>query len=281
MFDTTVPNAEIHELITSGLKHNDQVIIDCTIGALATFVSGSRESRTKGLTYHIDRGLQKKSQWYEVLVEIWDANWKRVGEKLPVVGYSDNFEVVLNKTACLVGQPTWALLPDVMAYLYPQDSNVYEIILSAYPIPEGGFRGGQIEDDNNPLPLLNALFDGQFNNLKDQQLRIELLSNRKIARAIARLAARSLGDFRSDAGLNTLIKVLEEDRHEYGTPKLEIIDAILKYDVQLSGHLPTLQDSLESVVAKGKFERDLLTTLSGKLTKLKETFAENTRENEE
>lgn len=262
MNDLETSNEQIHKLITSGLHHQNESIVHCTVSTLSAFIGKSKQYRKKGLTYHIDRDLKNKKEWREVLIEMWSENWTTVGKVFPQIKVPDDLlERIQDKTGCIGVQPTWIMLPQILAYLYPQDSTVYEIIWDAFPIPPGGFRGGLIEKDNNPLPLLSCLFDGQFSNEKDQNLRIDLLSNRQTSRSIAQLAARSLGEFRTDNGLETLADTLQDKGHEYGTPILEIVESIMKYDAQASQYIPLIQENLNSVQPIGNFEKQQLATL--------------------
>lgn len=281
MNDTETPNEEIHELITAGLQHENLEIVHCTVSALSMFIGKSKQYRKKGLSYPIDRDLKNIQEWRDVLITMWNENWSKSGKIFPTLEVSDELIVkIQNKTACFGAKPTWAVLPQILAYLYPQDFEVYEIIWDAFPEPPGGFSGGLIEEDNNPLPLLSCLFEGQFNNEKDQKLRINLLSNRKISRSVAQLAARSLGEFRSNEGLEALADTLKTKGHEYGTPNLELVESIMKYEEQATQYIPLLQENLTNVLAIGEFEKNLLATLKERLIHFEEKHGEIKTEND-
>ena len=284
MQNSSVPNAEIHEMITVGLSHENPDIVDCTLGALGLYIGASRAARRDGREYPLDRELRHKKEWYGILVEMWEDNWKKAGNvlpqplKRPPAGY---LERIKQKKQCMVIPNMWTSLPLTLAYLYPQDSKVYEIIWEAYPIPRGGFRGHTIRDDNNPLPLLSALFDGQFNHDKDQQFRIDLLLNREMSHSMLEFAATSLGLYHSEDGLNAMADRLAADNYEYGTPKLQLIESILEYEEKSKQYIPLLRMSLESARATSRSDEVKKAVLQERLVHFEEKYGEKRTEQDQ
>ena len=279
MYDINVPNDEIHELITNGLQHENQEIIDCTIDALSMHIGGTFLDREAGKKSHLDRDLRNKKEWYDTLIKMWDDNWNGV---FPEETVPDDFiERIEHNTGCHYTLPTWPAVPQMLAYMYPQDEKVYEIIWEAFPIPQEPIRDGKVTPESNPLPLLRALVDGGFNHEKDQQFRIDVLLNRETSYSIAQLAARSLGDFRSDEALEELATRLEKSDYKYGTPKLEFIEAIMKYEAQAQPHIPLLKKSLKNISRRGIFDPELYATLKERLVHFEEKYGEKRHEVDE
>ncbi len=127
-------------------------------------------------------------------------------------------------------------------------------------------------DTNNPLPLLSALFHGKFNNPKDREFRIEILSHIGSVRQFSSLAARSLGEFRSDEGFDALVTVLEKDQLMFGTPKIPIVEAMLKYGEKAAPYIPLMRTSLESSKGFVAQERELKTKLEELLGEFEKEF---------
>ncbi len=278
MYDINVPNDEIHELITNGLQHENQEIVDCTIDAMAMHIGGTFVARRNGKEVDLNRDLRHKQEWYDTLITMWDDNWNGA---FPEETVPDDFiERIEHNTGCHYTLPTWPALPQMLAYMYQQDEKVYKIIWEAFPIPKP-IRDGKITDETNPLPLLRALFDGGFNNEKDQQFRIDILLNRETSYPTAQFAAKSLGDFRFDEALEQLVTRLEKSDYKYGTPKLEFIEAIMKYEAQAQPYIPLLKKSLSNIPRVGSFDPELYATLKERLVHFEEKYGEKRLEVDE
>ncbi|MXX94594.1 MAG: hypothetical protein F4039_02400 [Gammaproteobacteria bacterium] len=278
MYDLNVPNDEIHELITNGLQHENQEIVGCTLAAMGLHIGGTFEARKQGKEVDLNRDLRHKKEWYDTLINMWDDNWSGV---LPEETFPDDLvDRMKHNTGCVYMLPTWIGLPQILAYMYPQDEKVYKIIWDAYPIPQP-IRGGKITDETNPLPLLRALFDGGFNHEKDQQFRIDILLNRETSYPTAQFAARSLGNFRSDEGLKALADRLTKSDYKYGTPKLEFVEAITKYEAQAQPYIPLLKKSLRNIPRVGSFDPELYATLKERLVHFEEKYGEKSLEADE
>ena len=278
MLDSNVPNDEIHELITNGLQHENQEIVACTLGAIGLYIGGTFLAREKGKKPQLDRDLRHTNEWYDTLISMWDDNWNGI---LPEATPPDDlFDRMVNNTGCIYSDPIWVGLPSILAYMYPQDEKVYEIIWEAFPIPQP-IRDGKITPESNPLPLLSSLFDGGFNHEKDQQFRIDILLNRETSYSVAQLAIRSLGDFRSDKALEQLATRLEKSDYKYGTPKLEFIEAIMKYESQAQPYIPLLKKSINNIMKVGSFDPELYGTLKERLVHFEEKYGEKRLEVDE
>ena len=111
MYDVNVPNDEIHELITNGIQHENQEIIDCTIDAMAMHIGGTFEARKQGKEVDLNRDLRHKEEWYDTLINMWDDNWNGV---FPEETVPDDFiERIEHNTGCHYTLPTWPALPQM------------------------------------------------------------------------------------------------------------------------------------------------------------------------
>lgn len=172
-------------------------------------------------------------------------------------------------------------LPHLLASLFPEDDKVYEIIWDAMPVPVGGYRGGfpngdgGLKDTNNPLPLLSALYVGKFNNPRDQEFRKDILLNKEAIKKFSALAARSLGDFRSDEGFEALVSVLLEEEHrKYGAPHLQVVEAMIKYEEKAAPYLLKMSSRVKRTEPFDATERDLQIALKERLVHFKEKYVD-------
>ena len=284
LFDEEVPNKEIHALVSQGLKHDDPKIVENTVGAVIFYVNFKRlQVEELGLSSEFDRHLQEVPDLYDELITMWDTNWADAGGVIPDLVHSvqEMSQVFETGVGSILPKPIWVGLPLTLAYLFPGDEKVYEIIWDVFSSeyrggPPDGMRVTYSEDEiraegssdtNNPLPLLSALFHGQFNHPKDQQFRIEILSNIGSIRHFSSLAARSLGDFRSDEGFEALVTVLEKDQLIFGTPKLQIVEAMLKYGKKAAPYISLMRTSLESSKGLNVQDRALKNQLQEQIRK--------------
>lgn len=251
IFDEAVPNSEIHDLIVKGLQDEDKEIEQCTVTAMSLFCGLATHAIESGGTPKFDRRFQDIPDLYDTLMEMWDKGWEAADGVMPEPTLPDDLEERFEERTGFMGySPPWTMLPLMMAYLFPGDDKVYEIIWEVNPIPEGGYQGGFPDgghnDKNNPIPLLSALFVGKFNNKKDQDFRIDLLLNKETIFFVSSLAARSLGEFRSDEGLAALATVLTRGGMKYGTPNITIVEAMLKYEEEAIQFISLMQNALDT-----------------------------------
>ena len=267
MFDPEVPTSEVHELLSNGMKHEDSKIVHCSISAIIWYSGITREARVNGVTPSLDRRLGELPGLYDLFVEMWEKGWKESDGIEPDVP-APPVERFINKTGCLAPDMDfiWTSLALPMAYLFPGDAKVYDIIWK--DLPQSG-----------PGSLLMGLFEGKFNNPKDQQYRIDFLTDPKTEQYWSKLAARSLGEFRSEDGLEALVQVLQkfdtvERGMEYPVPTLVIVEAMIKYETEASPYIDVMRKKLENAVTIGQREHDLRITLKERLVHFEETYAE-------
>lgn len=255
IFDVDVSTEKVHDLLTQGLKHEDPVVVHCSISAIVLFIGVTGEARINGVPMKVDRRLHELPGLYDQLIELWEKGYEESdGVRPPLKAASDDdLDRLLNKTGCLAPDPVWTSLAIPLAYLFPGDDKVHDIIWKILP------------QTNNPGSLLIGLFEGKFNNPKDQQYRIDLLLNPDTKGYDARLAARSLGDFRSEEGLITLATVLQDNNKTYYTPTVPIVEAMLKYGEQAVEYIPLLRERLQSADPFNKHEREMIITLKERM----------------
>lgn len=262
IFDTKVSNSKVYEMLTQGLEHDDPKIVHCAISAIVFYTSRASDLSAVGKPLPIDRQLGKLPGLYDLLIGLWEEGSKASGGILPESKYSSSGkERWIDKTACLAPDPVWTTLSLPMATLFPGDEKVYEIIWN--DLPQVG-----------SLSLLTGLFEGKFNNPKDQQFRIELLTNEETDLYDSSLAARSLGDFPAEEGLETLATVLEKKTLKWGTPQFVIVEAMMKYGAEAAGYIPQMRDTLEHGIPVGKNTKELALVLKERLVHFEEKYAE-------
>ncbi len=248
IFDPNVPNSQVHDLLSKGLKHEDPKIAHCSITTIVWYVGITTELQVHGKEPKIDRKLSELPGLYDLFMGMWEKGWEESKGVVPD-GYiptseppPDMMEAQKKQTECMsaILDPdlAWTSLAHPMASLFPGDEKVYDIIWNLFP-------------QNGAHSTLSALFAGQFNKPKDQQLRIDFLTNPDTELYWSRLAARSLGDFRSQEGLETLVKTLEEQNLTWSTPDFVIVEAIMKYEKDAVPHIPLIRKTLENSLSVG------------------------------
>ena len=263
IFDPEVPTSKVHELLSKGLYHKDPEILRCSISAIVLYSNVTSHDRLKELTLPVDRRLDEIPGLYDLFTGMWDKGWEEAGGVVPdVQPPKDSYDRVMNKTGCLAGDPLWTSVAYPMSYLFPGDEKVNDIIWK---------RLRQRED---PRVLLEALFEGKFNYPRDQQFRIDVLTNPETNLQNAKLAARSLGEFPADSGLEALVRVLEEDILPVVPPKMTIVEAMMKYEAEAVPHIALMRKMLNSARAYNAEARDRKKTLQERFTQFEEEYAE-------
>ena len=223
--DETVSNREIHQLIVDGLGHDDPEICFCALKAMQWHVGSNINRIIEGQTVSLDRRFQDIPNLYDTLMNLWDTELRKAGGVVPVL----EVKQVESGYPCGGGTPGWVGLPRILAYLYPRDEKVYEMIWLALPnlkilLPN--------VDEDNPIPLLSALYVGDFNNPKDEAFRIQVLTNPQSHYYDTALAAYSLAKFPSPKSLAALTATLEKNKKAWGLPHLDLVEAIMAYGEQ-------------------------------------------------
>lgn len=262
MFDPKVPNSQVHDLLSKGINHEDPKIVHCAISAIVWYCSSTRWLRVHGKQHPTDRKLGEIPGLYDLLIGLWEEGYEEAGGIVPRATYSASWEEQWDlETACLAPDPVWTSLSMPMAYMFPGDDKVYEIIWKDLP---------QI----SPGSLLVGLFEGKFNNPKDEQLRIDILTNPETELYWSSIAARSLGDFRTVRSLDTLVQVLENDNMTYGAPKFVIVEAMMKHEADAAPYLDLMRTALEEGTPLSSVDRDLKTVLQERLVHFEEKYVE-------
>ncbi|MCY3541644.1 MAG: hypothetical protein OXH31_07025 [Gammaproteobacteria bacterium] len=142
LFDEEVSNEEVHTLVSQGLKHDNPKIVENTVGAIVFFVNLNRiqveEQRLRLPPPQVDRRLQDVPDLYDELIAMWDTNWAEADGVMPDLVHSIK-ERSETDVGSVLPQPYWVGLPLTLAYLYPGDEKVYEIIWDVY---SSEYRGG-------------------------------------------------------------------------------------------------------------------------------------------
>ena len=255
MRDETVSNREIHKLIVDGLAHDDPEIRHCAITAIQFHVGFSVNSILEGNPVLLDRRLQDIPNIYDLLMNLWDNGLTEAGGVVPELVFDVTLEQMEKGFPCLTGKPGWAGLPRTFAYLFPKDDKVYEIIWStlrdAKTLPDN--------DEDDPMPLLSALYVGEFNHPKDEEFRIRVLTDQTNEYYDTALAINSLAKFQSEKSLAALVSTLEQDQHKWGLPYLEIVEAIMSYgDEPTTEFAPMLKKAISKALRNKKVKARVL-----------------------
>ena len=269
IFDPEVPNSEVHALLNEGLYHRDPKIVACSISAIFWYVRISDTLEVIRKPRPIDRKLAEIPGIYDLFIELWDEGWTESGGIVPDSEPSaDTFwDRVMNKTDCIVsdGDPVWVSLLHPLVYMFPRDEKVHEILWKQMP-------------QMNPDGLIRELREGQFDTPKGQQHRIDILTNPETEEVTATLAAKSLGVFRTDDGLEALVSVLQTDTHGYVPTKMTIVDSIMRYEEDGVPHIALMRQTLDSVPTDDAADRKLKEELQERLVWFEEDYADEVSE---
>ena len=264
MRDATVPNGVIHKLIMAGLQHEDPEIQQCTLSAIKTHVGTNVWLITENRTITTDRRLQDIPQLYDLLMNMWDEGLSKAGGILPETDHSVTLEQLETGFPCS-GKPAWAGLQKTFSYLYPRNEKVYEIIWSTLE----GKKTRPNKKRDNPIPLLNALHVGEFNNPKDQEFRIKVLTGSDTSINTMGIAANSLAKFQSAEGLAALVDVLENQKSKYGFAPIEVVEAIMAHGEEATTKHRTLLAESMPKVFKNRGDTTTVLWLERELSQLK------------
>ena len=265
MFDPEVPTSEVHSLLINGLYHKDPEIVACSISAIFWYDRISDTIEVLGNSRPIDRQLAEIPGIYDLFVGIWEEGWTESGGIMPIVPMSPVvwMDRVSNRTDCIVshGDAVWTTLMSPLVLMFPGDEKVHEIVWSQMP---------QV----NPNGLLRLLREGQFDSPNCQQYRIDILTNPDTSEMNATLAAESLGEFRSDEGLDALVRVLQDIDHEYITKTMTVVTSIMKYEEDGVPHIALMRQTLDRVQTDNMTDRNRKQGLQDELDWFEEDYAD-------
>ncbi|MXZ55115.1 MAG: hypothetical protein F4Z14_02980 [Gammaproteobacteria bacterium] len=295
MTDEEITNSEIHELIAQGLQHKDPEIVQLCLNTVLWHSLVAQKAIEDGLAPTMNRNLQDIPGLYDALIKYWNKEWERAGKVIPdpedmfdpdqkaLVSDMDATaaqELVQNiidgKTSLTSMYQLWPGIPKLLAQLFPKKEEVYEIIWDTWGVQAQGYRGGLPDEtgQNNPYPLLAALFHGKFNNPQDQEFRIRILLNEGSNKLTLKLAARSLGDLQSENGFEALVDVLQDDSRAKDAPHLEIVEAMLKYGEQAVPYVDLMRSRVSQTNFLNSTDRKLRTNLTEQLTSFEQKHVE-------
>lgn len=262
IWDPEVPTRTVQKLLRKGLYHEDPEIFRCSIGAIVVRGGQMNHDRLVGRTSRIDRRLNKLPGIYKLLTGMWEDGWEESGGSVPEEQRFDDFyDRVINKTGCLFApDPMWTALALPLVNLFPEDEKIHEIIWKDLP-------------QRNPDEMLEALFSGRFNNRIDQKYRINVLTNPNTDISQARLAAKSLGEFHAEGGLEALAKVLQEDIFPYTPPQVTIVDAMIKYEAKAVPYIDLMRKSLRSAGTTSEEDGELKRAVLERFTQFEKDYA--------
>lgn len=263
IWDPEFPTSKVHKLLKKGIRHDDSEIVRCSISAILLYAARIRFFRDGGFPQpQPNRRLNEVPGVLESLTEVWQLGWKEADGVVPSVELPADIEDrVLNKTGCVVLEPIWTALVYAMIEIFPGDEAVHAIVWKQIP-------------QSRPEILLELLWDGKFNFPKDERYRIEVLKNPDSSLSQARLAATSLGTFRSKNGLEALATTLEqEEMQSYVSPTMTIIDSMFKYETDAVPYIDLMRRVLESVETIGSQEHKQRESMLKRLAQFEQDHA--------
>ena len=265
IFDPEVPTTTVHDLLTKGLYHQDSEIVTCSISVIVWYVGISDTAAYLGNPRPVDRRLDELPGLYDLFIGLWDRGWKDFGGIVPETpSHYASFDKFTNKTGCLISDldTAWTTLVGSLVFLFPGDEKVHDIIWKQL-------------SQTNPDEILGVLYDGNYNTLKDQQHRIDILTNPKTNRYNAILAAKSLGKFRAKGGVEALAKVLQEDVLAFVPPQLPIVEAMLTYETEAVPHFDLMRKELNIARIYGPEDKERKKSLQERLAQFEKDYIEN------
>ncbi len=243
MFDESVSNGTIHELILDGIHHENEEIVDYTIGAIGWYSGRAAYARLSKSNPLPDRRLQDIPGLYDFLVEMWESEFAKSGGVLPEAEFAiesalpddydeADFEEAMAKVK-VSPSPSWIAIPFMLPNIFVQDSYIHELIWD------------QLYDPRDPQRLLRALHAGEYETPQAEAFRIGILKDPQSRWFDTKLAAEGLGRFQSEKGLEALVDRLKNPKSEYGLPFIDIVEAIIAYGDGAVPHAKLLRDSLD------------------------------------
>ena len=262
IFDPETPTTTVHDLLTKGLYHQDPEIVTCSISVIVWYVSLSDKAASVGSPRPVDRRLDELPGLYDLLIGLWNRGWNDFGGIVPETpSHYASFEKFVDKTGCLMSDldTTWTTLVGSLVFLFPGDEKVHDIIWKHL-------------SQTNPDEILGALYDGNYNTPKDQQHRIDILTNPNTNRYNAILAAKSLGKFRAKGGVEALAKVLQEDILAFVPPELPIVEAMLAYETEAVPYFDLMRKELNIARIRGPEDKEKKKSLQERLAQFEKNY---------
>ena len=214
--DRELDNQTVRDILEMGLSSEDPEVAGAAINSIVFYTSWVEiDSWAPEEPPPIDRELQRITGLKELLVDKWENGFARSPDFQDNRDLDEGMEIRGGRVVLSSGD-VWQMIPNILAVLYPKDSDVHRIVWEA-------------RAPKNVGQLLRRLDIGQFATKKDQDFRLAVLLDRNASDDDIARAALGLGKYRSDEGLKALVSRLEESRKSPTNAVGHIVEAVVEY----------------------------------------------------
>ena len=200
IFDPKIDDKTIQSVLEHGLFNDDKDISNAAIGTIIRYLAivSARRRQPSEDEPLIARDLHGIEGLRALLVDTWNHEHKQNPNFISEMNNSDWLDMFETRNERVVARldKVWLGIPNSLAILYPKDSEVHDILWKTY-------------DPKQVFQMLIRLEDGEFETKKATDFRIEMLLDENTPHFAIAAAARGLGLFRSDEGLEALLTRLK------------------------------------------------------------------------
>ncbi|MYD46408.1 MAG: hypothetical protein F4W92_08660 [Gammaproteobacteria bacterium] len=220
LYDPSIDNKTILQLLEEGLFNDNQRIVNATLETIAWYAARVRIERWQPSEDDplVERDVLSIAGLRKFLVDTWNREFKENPNFISEASDTDQLNSVESGNYRVLRHvnDAWTIIPGILSVLYPKDVEVHEIIWQAY-------------NPKQDLQMLTRLEDGGFDSKRTTDYRIQMLLDEKSPHFVVAMAARGLGLYRSDDGLEALlIRVRDTDRRT--TAIAHIVEAIVAHE---------------------------------------------------
>lgn len=220
IYDPEIDNEAIRKALEKGLFGDDEDVANAailTIGWYAARVNWESRQPIEDDPLVV-RDVQDIPGLRKFLVDRWSEKYEENPNYIAEMNDSDAFDRSEERNGRQITRldKVWMSIPNMLATLYPKDSEVHEIIWKAYN-PKQDFQ------------MLSRLDAGEFNTQKAIDFRIKVLLDGKTTDHNIAAAARGLGLFQSDEGLEALL-ARARNTEKRTSAMAHIIEAIVAHE---------------------------------------------------
>lgn len=220
IFDASIDNKSIQNLLEKGLFGDDEDITNAAIETIGWYAAKVRNFRRYPIKDEplVVRDVQDIPGLRKLLVDRWNDGYEKNPDYISEMNDSDWQDRNEERNGQLFTRldRVWMSIPNILATLFPKDSEVHEIIWKAYHAKQ-------------EFQMLSRLDAGEFNTQKAIDFRIKILLGAKTSDHNIATAALGLGLFQSDDGLEALL-TRAKNTEEQTSAMAHIIEAIVAHE---------------------------------------------------
>lgn len=220
IYDPSIDNESIRKALEKGLFGDDEDVANAAINTIGWYaarvnIESRQPSEDDPL---VVRDVQDIPGLRKFLVDRWSEKYEENPNYISEMNESDTFDRYEDRNGRQMTRldKVWMSIPNMLATLFPKDSEVHEIIWKAY-------------NPKQDLQMLSRLDAGEFNTQKAIDFRIMVLLDGETADHNIAAAARSLGLFQSEKGLEALL-TRARNKEDRTSAMAHIIEAIVAYE---------------------------------------------------